>query len=191
MLTIKVLFMLINCYHDMYTFSYFKVLECYLILPPSSTSPLDCAWFICGWCFPTSKNIYCPKLHIYSIRSFCDLIHLLKYVKEQLCIWGTYEIYFIWWSWCTHMSVYVGIHSCGSYRCFHVCNLWTLIVFFLYLMILYMYSNLWTLINFSLLCFSITTCGYIVLQLFQVSYQDPIYHVLLNSHSKYGIATSL
>lgn len=44
---------------------------------------------------------------------------------------------------------------------------------------------------FILLCFSITTCGYIVLQLFQVSYQDPIYHVLLNSHSKYGTATSL
>ncbi|CAN6169585.1 unnamed protein product [Urochloa humidicola] len=43
-----------------------------------------------------------------------------------------------------------------------------------------------------LICFgSITTCGYIVLQLFQVSYQDPIYHVLLNSHSKYGTATSL
>ncbi|WVZ79626.1 hypothetical protein U9M48_027184 [Paspalum notatum var. saurae] len=40
-----------------------------------------------------------------------------------------------------------------------------------------------------LICFgSITTCGYITLQLFQVSYQDPIYHVLLNSH-KYGIAT--
>lgn len=43
-----------------------------------------------------------------------------------------------------------------------------------------------------LVCFgSITTCGYIVLQLFKVSYQDPIYHVLLNSHSKYGISTSL
>lgn len=42
-----------------------------------------------------------------------------------------------------------------------------------------------------LICFgSITTCGYIVVQLFQVSYQDPIYHVLLNSHSKYGIAPS-
>uniref|UniRef100_A0A804UJH7 Transmembrane protein n=1 Tax=Zea mays TaxID=4577 RepID=A0A804UJH7_MAIZE len=43
-----------------------------------------------------------------------------------------------------------------------------------------------------LICFgSITTCGYIVIQLFKVSYQDPIYHVLLNSHSKYGIPTSL
>ncbi|KAM0858656.1 hypothetical protein ACQ4PT_047698 [Festuca glaucescens] len=42
-----------------------------------------------------------------------------------------------------------------------------------------------------LICFgSITTCGYIVVQLLQVSYQDPIYHVLLNSHSKYGIAPS-
>lgn len=42
-----------------------------------------------------------------------------------------------------------------------------------------------------LICFgSITTCGYIVVQLFQVSYQDPIYHVLLSSHSKYGIAPS-
>ncbi|XP_047083432.1 uncharacterized protein LOC124694482 isoform X2 [Lolium rigidum] len=36
-----------------------------------------------------------------------------------------------------------------------------------------------------LICFgSITTCGYIVVQLLQVSYEDPIYHVLLNSHSK-------
>ncbi|XP_015694366.1 uncharacterized protein LOC102705259 isoform X2 [Oryza brachyantha] len=36
-----------------------------------------------------------------------------------------------------------------------------------------------------LICFgSITTCGYIVVQLFQVSYQDPIYHVLLNLHNK-------
>uniref|UniRef100_A0A0E0AB96 Uncharacterized protein n=1 Tax=Oryza glumipatula TaxID=40148 RepID=A0A0E0AB96_9ORYZ len=36
-----------------------------------------------------------------------------------------------------------------------------------------------------LICFgSITTCGYIVIQLFQVSYQDPIYHVLLNTHNK-------
>ncbi|VAI89594.1 unnamed protein product [Triticum turgidum subsp. durum] len=40
-----------------------------------------------------------------------------------------------------------------------------------------------------LICFgSITTCGYIVVQLLQVSYQDPVYHLLLNSHSKYGIA---
>uniref|UniRef100_A0A0E0LCY8 Uncharacterized protein n=1 Tax=Oryza punctata TaxID=4537 RepID=A0A0E0LCY8_ORYPU len=37
-----------------------------------------------------------------------------------------------------------------------------------------------------LICFgSITTCGYIVIQLFQVSYQDPIYHVLLNTHNKF------
>uniref|UniRef100_A0A0E0IGN4 Uncharacterized protein n=1 Tax=Oryza nivara TaxID=4536 RepID=A0A0E0IGN4_ORYNI len=36
-----------------------------------------------------------------------------------------------------------------------------------------------------LICFgSITTCGYIVIQLFQVSYQDPIYHVLLNTRNK-------
>uniref|UniRef100_A0A453SC57 Uncharacterized protein n=3 Tax=Triticinae TaxID=1648030 RepID=A0A453SC57_AEGTS len=36
-----------------------------------------------------------------------------------------------------------------------------------------------------LICFgSITTCGYIVVQLLQVSYQDPVYHLLLNSHSK-------
>uniref|UniRef100_A0ACD5UH74 Uncharacterized protein n=1 Tax=Avena sativa TaxID=4498 RepID=A0ACD5UH74_AVESA len=42
-----------------------------------------------------------------------------------------------------------------------------------------------------LICFgSITTCGYIVVQLLQVSFQDPIYHLLLNSHSKYGIAPS-
>ena len=42
-----------------------------------------------------------------------------------------------------------------------------------------------------LICFgSITTCGYIVIQLFQVSYRDPIYHVLLNSHNKYGIVPS-
>ena len=42
-----------------------------------------------------------------------------------------------------------------------------------------------------LICFgSITTCGYIVVQLLQVSYQDPVYHLLLNSHSKYGAAPS-
>ncbi|XP_034588982.1 uncharacterized protein [Setaria viridis] len=42
-----------------------------------------------------------------------------------------------------------------------------------------------------LICFgSITTCGYIALQLFQVSYQDPMYHVLLNSHSKGAMGTS-
>ncbi|EEC80868.1 hypothetical protein OsI_23490 [Oryza sativa Indica Group] len=36
-----------------------------------------------------------------------------------------------------------------------------------------------------LICFgSITTCGYIVIQFFQVSYQDPIYHVLLNTRNK-------
>ncbi|XP_024312266.1 uncharacterized protein LOC100829680 isoform X2 [Brachypodium distachyon] len=36
-----------------------------------------------------------------------------------------------------------------------------------------------------LICFgSITTCGYIVVQLLRVSYHDPIDHVLLNSHSK-------
>ncbi|KAG8094589.1 hypothetical protein GUJ93_ZPchr0012g20677 [Zizania palustris] len=36
-----------------------------------------------------------------------------------------------------------------------------------------------------LICFgSITTCGYIVIQLFQVSYEDPIYYVLLNYHNK-------
>ncbi|CAN6163619.1 unnamed protein product [Urochloa humidicola] len=35
------------------------------------------------------------------------------------------------------------------------------------------------------LCFgSIPICGYIILQLLQVSYQDSMYHVLLNSHSK-------
>ncbi|KAK3133991.1 hypothetical protein QOZ80_6AG0543660 [Eleusine coracana subsp. coracana] len=36
-----------------------------------------------------------------------------------------------------------------------------------------------------LICFgSITTCGYIVIQLFHVSDQDPIYHLLLNSQGK-------
>ncbi|KAK3130711.1 hypothetical protein QOZ80_6BG0497020 [Eleusine coracana subsp. coracana] len=41
-----------------------------------------------------------------------------------------------------------------------------------------------------LICFgSITTCGYIVIQLFHVSYQDPIYHMLLNSHNKYDAAS--
>ncbi|TVT96663.1 hypothetical protein EJB05_58134 [Eragrostis curvula] len=43
-----------------------------------------------------------------------------------------------------------------------------------------------------LICFgSMTTCGYIVIQLFQVSYQDPIYHVLLNCHSKYGTSSQI
>ncbi|KAF6171012.1 hypothetical protein GIB67_028573 [Kingdonia uniflora] len=39
-----------------------------------------------------------------------------------------------------------------------------------------------------LICFgSITTCIYIVVQLLRLSYQDPIYHVLLDSRSRQGI----
>nr|XP_019703160.1 uncharacterized protein LOC109505211 isoform X2 [Elaeis guineensis] len=32
----------------------------------------------------------------------------------------------------------------------------------------------------------IATCAYIVRQLFQLSYQDSMYHILLDSHSKHG-----
>ncbi|XP_010915163.1 uncharacterized protein [Elaeis guineensis] len=42
-----------------------------------------------------------------------------------------------------------------------------------------------------LICFgSIATCTYIVLQLFQLSYQDSMYHILLDSHSKHGSTSS-
>lgn len=42
-----------------------------------------------------------------------------------------------------------------------------------------------------LICFgSIATCAYIVIQLFQLCYQDSMYYVLLDSHSKHRRSTS-